>query len=308
MRVLVNGIAGFGGSAVARSLIEKGYSVRGIDMTAPSHATLLKDIIGKVDYRWKNLMDISRDDVRGCDAVLHFSAQADVPEGFSSPRYTVMNNVMGTVAALEASKGVRGLQKFILASSANAVQRPKYLPIDAEHPPNPVNPYGASKGAQELMALAWHRSYGVPVVIYRNGVIYGPNMRREIFIFKWLWNMLHSKPCVLEGGEQTRDPTYGTDAVRAWILGLEAEREAVVGETFQVSSGKEYTVGKILEECMKACGRTVKVVRKGYRPGEEGMREQFDISKARSILGYKPEVSLREGLRLTVDWMNKLNS
>ena len=183
LRVLVNGIAGFGGSTVARRLCESGYSVRGIDTTAPSHAFLLQDVIDRIDYRGMNVMDLSHDDVRGCDVALHFSAQADVPEGFSSPRYTVMNNVMGTVAALEASKGVKGLQKFILSSSANAVQLPMYLPIDAKHPPNPVNPYGASKGAQELMALAWYRSYGVPVVIYRNVVIYFPNMRREIFIF-----------------------------------------------------------------------------------------------------------------------------
>jgi nucleoside-diphosphate-sugar epimerase len=306
MRVLVNGIAGFGGSAVASSLIEKGYSVRGIDMTAPSHATLLKDIIDRVDYKWKNLMDISRDDVQGCDVVLHFSAQADVPEGFSSPRYTVMNNVMGTVAALEACRGAKGLQKFILASSANAVQRPKYLPIDSEHPPNPTNPYGASKGAQELMALAWHRSYGVPAVIYRNGVIYGPNMRREIFIFKWLWNILHGKPCVLEGGDQTRDPTYATDAVDAWILGVEADSKEVVGETFQVSYGKEYTVRRVLEECMRACGSKVRVIRRDYRPGEKGMREKFDISKAKEILGYTPRVALNDGLKQTATWIRSL--
>ena len=306
MRVLITGIAGFGGSAVAKRLVERGHSVRGVDMVAPSHAFLLQEIVDKVDYRWKNLMDLSHDDVRDCDVVLHFSAQADVPEGFSSPRYTVMNNVMGTVSALEACRGVKGLQKFILASSANAVQRPKYLPIDTEHPPNPVNPYGASKGAQELMALAWNRSYGVPVVIYRNGVIYGPNMRREIFIFKWLWNILHGKPCVLEGGGQTRDPTYGTDAVEAWILGVEANPKDVVGATFQVSYGKEYTVKTILEECMKACGQKTEVIEKEYRPGEKGMREQFDISKARKVLGYDPKVSLKNGLGLTVDWMKAM--
>ena len=306
MRVLIDGIAGFGGSAVAKRLHEMGYSIRGVDMVAPSHATLLQDIIDVVDYHWKNTVDMSHDDVRGCDVVLHFSAQADVPEGFSSPRYTVMNNVMGTVAALEASKGVKGLQKFILASSANAVQRPKYLPIDAEHPPNPVNPYGASKGAQELMCLAWHRSYGVPTVIYRNGVIYGPNMRREIFIFKWLWNILHKKPCVLEGGKQTRDPTYSSDAVDAWVLGVEADPEKVVGETFQVSFGREYTVMEILKECMRSCGKRVKVIENDYRPGEKGMRERFDISKARAVLGYAPKVPLKEGLKLTANWVQSI--
>lgn len=306
MRVLVNGIAGFGGSAVARALCEKGYSVRGLDTTAPSHAVALSDIVDKIDYRWKSLSDISRDDVRGCSVVLHFSAQADVPAGFSSPKYTVENNVLGTVCALEACRNVKGMEKFILASSANAVQRPSMLPIPPDHPPSPVNPYGASKGAQELMALAWYRSYGVPVVIYRNGVIYGPNMRREIFIYKWLWNILRGNPCILEGGEQTRDPTYSTDAVDAWLLGIEAEAKRVVGQYFQVSYGREYSVAHILSECMKACGTSVKIIRTSYRPGERGMRENFDVSKAKRTLGYSPKVSLREGLRLTVSWIRTL--
>jgi nucleoside-diphosphate-sugar epimerase len=291
---------------LASALCERGYSVRGLDTTAPSHASALSDIIDKIDYRWKSLSDISRDDVRGCSVVLHFSAQADVPAGFSSPKYTVENNVLGTVCALEACRNVKGLEKFILASSANAVQRPLVLPITPDHPPSPVNPYGASKGAQELMALAWYRSYGVPVVIYRNGVIYGPNMRREIFIFKWLWSILRGSPCVLEGGEQTRDPTYSTDAVDAWLLGVEAEAKKVVGQYFQVSYGREYSVAHILSECMKACGRRVKIIRTSYRPGEMGMRENFDVSKAKRVLGYSPKVSLKQGLRLTVSWIRTL--
>jgi len=303
---LVTGIAGFGGSALARRLIKEGYTVRGLDVVAPSHAFLLEDVIDRIDYRWKNVVDITLEDVKDCSVVLHFCAQADVPAGFTSPRYTVSNNVMGTVAALEACRGVDGLEKFMLASSANAVQRPLTLPIGPEHPPNPVNPYGASKGAQELMAWAWHRSYDVPVVVFRNGIIYGPNMRREIFIFKWLWNILQGKPCILEGGDQTRDPTYFSDTVDAWMLGIEAETENVVGQTFQVSYGTEYSVKDLLAECMKVCNTTVEVIKTPYRPGEQGMRECFDVSKAKEILGYAPKISLQEGLSLTVEWIRTL--
>lgn len=302
MRVLVTGIAGFGGSGIAEELLKRGYAVRGVDIVAPSHASSLRDIMDQIDYRWKNVMDISRGDMEGCDIVLHFCAQADVPMGFTSPGYTIYNNVMGTVSILEVCRGAK-LEKVFIASSANAVQRPKYLPIDAEHPPNPVNPYGASKGAQELMAWAWHRSYGVPIVIYRNGVIYGPKMRKEIFIYKWLWNILHDQPCLLEGGDQTRDPTFVSDTIDAWLLGIEAEPENVVGQIFQISYGKEYKVSQILKECFDAAGKKVQVIKQPYRPGEEGMREYFSIEKARKILRYKPKVGLKEGLKKTVDWM-----
>jgi nucleoside-diphosphate-sugar epimerase len=119
---------------------------------------------------------------------------------------------------------------------------------------------------------------------------------------------LHGKPCVLEGGEQTRDPTYCTDAVDAWVLGVEADPENVVGETFQVSFGKEFTARKMLEACIRACRRKVKVIEKDYRPGEKGMREQFDISKASKVLGYAPKVPLTEGLKLTTKWMQSIEA
>ena len=302
MRILVTGIAGFGGSGITKELLKRGYDVRGVDIIAPSHASSLRDVIDQIDYRWKNVIDMSREDLKGCDIVLHFCAQADVPMGFTSPWYTVYNNIMGTVSVLEACRGV-DLEKVIIASSANAVQRPMYLPLDSEHPPNPVNPYGASKGGQELVAWAWNRSYGVPIVIYRNGVIYGPGMRKEIFIYKWLWNILHNKPCILEGGDQTRDPTFVSDTLDAWILGIEAEPENVVGEVFQISYGEEYKISEILEECLDAAGRRVPVIKEPYRPGEEGMREYFSIEKAKKILGYNPKVGLKEGLKKTVEWV-----
>jgi UDP-glucuronate 4-epimerase len=306
MRVLVNGIAGFAGSAVARRLCDEGYTVRGIDQVAPSHAISLSPVLDKIDYRWKNLMDMTRDDVEGCDVVLHLAGQADVPEGFTSPKYTVSENVMGTVAALEACRHVKSLERFILASSASAVQKPEKLPVGPNHYPSPTNPYGASKGAQELMCWAWHRSYGVPIAIFRNGTIYGPGMRREIFIFKWLWNILRGKPCILEGGDQTRDPTYLSDAVDAWVLGVEAKSSVLVGRVFQVSYGKEYSLKEILKHCMKACGQRVEVIHKLYRPGEEGTREKFDISASKSILRYRPKVTLDEGLSKTIGWMKSL--
>jgi UDP-glucose 4-epimerase len=306
LRVLITGISGFGGSGIAKKLLEKGFLVRGIDVTAPHHAVLLREVIDQIDYKWKSNFDVKREDITDCDVVLHLAAQADVPMSFTSPAWTIYNNVMGTVSVLEACKKARRLQKFILASSANAVQTPRYLPIDTEHPLSPSNPYGASKGAQELMAWAWYRSFNVPICIYRNGVSYGENMRREVFIFKWLWNIINDKPCVLEGGNQTRDPTYISDMLDAWILGIEAERDKVVGQVFQISYGKEYKVSEILSQCFRACNKTVPTIEKPYRPGEKHMREYFDISKATKVLGYHPKVPLEAGLKLTAKWVRTL--
>jgi UDP-glucose 4-epimerase len=306
LRVLITGISGFGGSGIAKKLLEEGFLVRGIDVTAPHHAVLLREVIDQIDYKWKSNFDVKREDIADCDIVLHLAAQADVPMSFTSPAWTIYNNVMGTVSVLEACKKARRLQKFILASSANTVQTPKYLPIDTEHPLSPSNPYGASKAAQELMAWAWYRSFNVPICIYRNGVSYGENMRREIFIFKWLWNIINDKPCVLEGGNQTRDPTYISDTLDAWMLGIEAEPDKVVGQVFQISYGKEYKVSEILSQCFRACNKTVPIIEKPHRLGEKHMRECFDISKATRVLGYHPKVPLEAGLKLTAKWVRTL--
>jgi len=275
-------------------------------MTAPLHASLLADVLDQIDYRWKSVFDISREDVEDCDIVLHFAAQPDVPMGFSSPRWTIYNNVMGTTAVLEACRDVKRIEKVLVASSGNAVQRPLYLPIDEKHPPNAVNPYGASKACQEIIAFAYHRAYNIPVVVYRNGVIVGKGMRREIFIFRWLYNILQNKPIIVEGypiADQTRDITHVSDTLAAWLLGIEAKPEKVVGELFQISYGQELSVEEIAKLCMKVCGREVPIIRKPHRAGEKGMRELFDTSKARKILGYDPKIPPEKTIQLTKEWI-----
>ena len=120
--------------------------------------------------------------------VAHLSAQPDTPMAFDSPRYTVMQNVWGTVELLEAVRRAGGVSKVLFAASGNELGRPLYLPMDEDHPLTPHNPYGFSKAAAELAMWAWHRAYGIPSVVLSTGVVIGPNMRREVFIFKWLWN------------------------------------------------------------------------------------------------------------------------
>ena len=304
MRCLVTGGSGFGGCGLVERLLDRGYKVTVIDIVAPSHAENLREVIDhpNLRYVWKSVHDIDIRDIEGHDVVVHFAAQADVPMSFPSPIWTVWENAIGTVRVLEAIKGV-GIDRFLLPSSGNVFGRAAYVPIDERHPLTPHNPYAASKACQEMLAYAYWRAYAVPVVVMRNGVVIGERMRREIFVFKWLYNILQDKPIIVEGGKQTRDPCYVGDTVNAWLLAIEAPREKVVGETFQVSRGKEYTLEEIASEAMKVAGKEVPIKYEPYRPGEEGMRECFDISKARNVLGYEPRVDLTEALEKTAAWI-----
>ena len=308
--VLVTGAAGFGGSYLTRALLQEGHPVTALDVVPPSHAPLLSREIGRpnLHYLWKSVQDIQPSDVEGHSVVVHMAAQPDTPLAFDSPRFTVTQNVDGTVALLEAIRRADCVSKVIFAGSGNEIGRPLYLPIDEEHPLTPHNPYGFSKAAAELAMWAWHRAYGVPVVVMATGVVIGPNMRREVFIFKWLWNALHGDPIVVEGGEQTRDIAFIDDVVSAWMLAIGAPDDSVVGQKFFVGSGVERKVTDLAFTCRTAAGISVPVTFREYRPGEEGQREAFTIQKARDTLGYNPRVYAEEAIDRTATWVRKLAS
>jgi len=304
MKILITGGAGFGGSGLAKELLARGHKVTILDLVAPNHAESLKEVMENPNFKyiWQATFDVKPEDINGHEIICAFNAQADVPLGFTSPAYTFYQNTVGLIYVLEAVKKT-GCEKFLLPSSGNVFGRPPKIPIDETCPPVPHNIYSASKISQEAIAWAYYRSYGIPIVIFRNGIIYGEGMRRNIFIYIWLKNLLQGKPIVVEGGDQTRDPCYVTDTLDAWIRAIEAPKQKVVGEIFQISTGKEYKVKEIAKICTKIIPG--KIIYTDYRPGEKGQRECFDISKARRILGYNPKVDLEEGLLKTKEWVEK---
>ena len=301
--VLIVG-AGFAGSRLAKELLQRGDRVGTLDFLAPMENEKTWELQEYPDftYNWKALQDLTAHDLEGFDTVIHLAAQADVPMGFRSPKWTVEQNVMGTVCLLEACKEVK-LDRLIYAGSGNEWGRGLYFPIDENHPLTPHNPYAFSKAAAELAMWSYNRCYDVPVVVMSNGCVIGPGMRKEIFIFKWLFNILRGRPVVLEGGDQTRDITYADDVIQAWRLAIDAGRDTVVGQKFQVSYGREMAVEKLLETCFEVCEREVPIIRKPYRPGEAGQRECFNNTKAKEKLGYAPKVDPEEAIRRTRDWM-----
>ncbi len=307
-RVLITGVAGFGGSSLAGALLAQGYDVTGLDIAPPSHAGLLRRELSDpgFHYLWKSVQDIQAKDMEGHSVVVHLAAQPDAPLAFESPRYTVMQNIEGTVALLEAVRQAGCVSKLMFAASGNEIGRALYLPIDEEHPLTPHNPYGFSKAAAEMALWAWRLSYGVPSIVMNTGVVVGPNMRREVFIFKWLWNALRGQPIVVEGGKQTRDLVFIDDVVEAWMLVIRAPAEKVAGHKFFVGSGEEYTIEGLARICRDTIGSSVPVEHVGYRPGEEGHREAFSVEKARRTLGYAPKVSPVEAVALTAEWVRSL--
>lgn len=304
-RIVVIGGAGFGGSGLVKRLLKQGSDVKVIDAVAPLMADALASVLDhpNFQYRWQAAQDLRPGDFESYDRVVHLAAQADVPMGHASPRYTVMQNVDVTVHLLETVRQVRSVKQFLYAGSGNEWGRALYFPVDEEHPLTPHNPYAFSKAAAEMACWAWHRCYNVPVTIMSNGIVTGPGMRRNIFLFIWLRNIFLGRPLIIEGGDQTRDVTYVGDVLDAWELALRTPLEKTVGQKFQVSYGEEHSVLELAQMCMDVTGRMVPLEFRAYRPGEQGQREYFSTEKARSVLGYAPQVSPKEAIYRTAVWM-----
>ncbi len=312
--VYIVGGAGFGGSGLAKHLLERGHKITVMDRVGPLQAPLLRPIIDRIDYQWSSMLDVTPAHLKDQDIVIHLAAQADVPYGFVGPRQTVMDNVLGTVCLLEALKDAPWVERVIYAGSGNEFGRAEYLPIDENHPLTPHNPYSFSKAAAEMAFRAYRLSYDIPVVYMSNGAVIGPNMRREIFIYKWLRQIALGKPLLIEGGDQTRDVTHVDDVVQAWIAAVEAPADDVIGEKFQVSYGEEHSIDDLATMCIQVAWKEAKrnggpglertgMSRVPHRPGEKGQRELFTNEKARRVLGYDPVISPEEGIARTWEWV-----
>jgi len=305
--VLVTGGAGFVGSHLVDMLIQRDLSVTVLDNMFTGTVANLSRHIGKRNFRLKK-EDVRharklREEVKSSNMVFHLAALVDVQRSVKDPLLTNEINVLGTLNLLECCRSA-DIDLLVYASSCAVYGDSGEGRVCERVPPRPISPYAASKLAAEDYCLAFHRTYGLPVICLRFFNIYGPRQRVGPYagvVPKFVQRLLLNQPPIIYGdGKQSRDFVSIRDAVRA--CGLSLERRKAIGQTINIGSGTSTTVNHLAGLLIDLTHRThIKPI---HRPAREGeVRHSLaDISLAQKALGYRPTVSLRKGLLEYLEW------
>jgi UDP-glucose 4-epimerase len=309
--VLVTGAAGFIGSHVARRLLELGVAVRGIDAFTDYYDRELKEA-NIADLTVRDGFELIETDLATCDpdpllagvdAVVHLAAQAGVRASWGTSFETYIDcNIRSTQRLLEASKD-RPLERFVYASSSSVYGETDDLPMRESGRTNPVSPYGVTKLAAEHLAVLYQRSYGVPTVSLRYFTVYGPGQRPDMAFHRFIRAALDDEPITVYGdGQQTRDFTYVDDIVAGTIAAAERGGD---GEVYNLGGGSRVTLNRAIDVIENALGTTIRREHVGAARGD--VTDTLAANeKARRDLGFRPSVTLEDGVRAQCAWMRSL--
>lgn len=299
MRILVTGGAGFIGTNLVRRLSRQGHEVAVFDDLSVGRRENLAGLT--VEFIAGDVLDLSavRLAVRDREAIVHLAAQTGVPGSLEDPRRDCEVNVLGTLNMLEAARQAE-VRRVVFASS-NAPLGRQSPPADPDKAPLPVSPYGASKLAGEGYCLAYHGSWGLGTVVLRFANVYGPRSEHKASVVaRFFKDILDKRRITLDGdGSQTRDFLFVEDLCRAVELSLDSD---LAGEVLQVATGMETAIRDLAERVINITGHDVRVETGPARRGDV-QRNYSSIAKIEALLGWRPEVSLDDGLERTWTWL-----
>jgi UDP-glucose 4-epimerase len=308
--VLVTGGAGFIGSHLVRRLLREGYRVRVLDDFFSGKRDNLADTIEDIELIVGSMADqeVATRATAGVDTVLHQGAIPSVPRSVRDPLASNHANVTGTLTMLTAARDAK-VRRFVYAASSSAYGDTPTLPKVETMPTDPRSPYAAAKLAGENYCKSFYRVYGLETVCLRYFNVFGPrqdpNSEYAAVIPKFILAMLEGRPITIQGdGEQSRDFTYIDNNVEGNLLAMYAS--GAPGEVFNLACGERFTLNQMVQNLSEIMGIAPQIE---YLEGRTGdvKHSLADITKARTILGYNPGVSFREGLARTVEYFRSLH-
>ncbi len=313
MRCLVTGVAGFVGSHLAERLLADGHEVCGIDGFINYYPRFIKERNLEGPRSWKhftfvegNLLTLDLEPVLdGVDWIFHQAAQAGVRTSWGQEfaRYEDCN-VLATQRLLEAAVLIKGLRRFVYASSSSVYGDTTVLPVNEAVTPQPVSPYGVTKLAAEHLCKLYQRNFGVPAVSLRYFTVYGPRQRPDMAFHRFCKAVLERRPLVVYGdGHQTRDFTFISDVIEANIGA--ATSESAVGQVMNIAGGSRVSLQYVIQLLREISGFSLRETFDAEQHGD--VRDTFaDTTLAESLIGYRPVVSLCEGLAQEFTYITSL--
>jgi nucleoside-diphosphate-sugar epimerase len=303
---LVTGVAGFIGSNLADALLDRGYTVRGIDTFVTGTSENLDTLEDHAEFSFSEV-DIRDEDrvadiMEGVDYVFHQAAVPSVPRSVEDPVTTTDANCTGTATVLDEARRA-DVDTVVVASSSSVYGSSEELPKVETMPETPESPYALSKYYTEKFALQCSDFYDIDTVALRYFNVFGPRQDPEgeyaAVIPKFVNLMLDGeRPIIFGDGEQSRDFTYIDNVVQANVLAAEGD---ATGEAFNVACGGRVTINELVEYLNELLGTDIDPVYDDPRPGDVP-HSMADISKAEELLGYEPEVDFEGGLRRTIEY------
>lgn len=313
-KILVTGADGFIGSHLVEALVRAGHDVRAFVLynSIGSWGWLDRaptDVQGRFEVFAGDIRDENgvRVATAGCDTVLHLAALIGIPYSYHSPSTYVDTNVKGTLNVLQAARDL-GVGRVVHTSTSEVYGTAQYVPIDENHPLQGQSPYSASKIGADQMALAYHRSFEVPVVVCRPFNTFGPRQSARAVIPSVIGQIAAGQRRLKIGAlTPTRDFTYVSDTV-AGFMAL-ASCDAAVGEVVNLGTGFEISIGDTVRLIAQVMGAEIELEQDDQRlrpEKSEVNRLCSNRDKVLRLAGWQPELAgaegFRKGLKLTARW------
>ena len=313
VRALVTGADGFIGSHLTELLVLSGYKVKALSQyNSFNNWGWLEDVNCKdqIEVLAGDIRDphYCKEIVRNVDIIFHLAALIAIPYSYVAPNSYVDTNINGTLNICQAAKE-NGNIRVIHTSTSEVYGTAQYVPIDEKHPLQPQSPYSASKIAADAMAMSFYNAFNLPVTVARPFNTYGPRQSARAVIPTIITQIANGlKEIKLGDTSPTRDFNYVEDICRGFLL--IANNDKSIGETINIGSNSEISIGSTLELIKELMKSDVKFVtdEERIRPkNSEVFRLCCDNTKIEKLTGFKTQVDIKEGLQRTIDWFTQLN-
>lgn len=308
-KTLVTGAGGFIGSHLVEALVRMGAKVSVfIRYNSRSDLGLLDRLPKKINQELEvfagDLKDPEalRRPVKGCEIVFHLGSLIAIPYSYTNPMDFVQTNIVGSANLLSACLW-NNVEKIVHTSTSEVYGTAIYCPMDEKHPLQAQSPYSATKIAADKLAESYCRAFGIPVAIARPFNTYGPRQSSRAVIPTIILQALHGDKIMLGSVEPKRDFMYVEDTVSGLIEVAKSVQS--VGEVINIGCGREISIAELAQVILSVMGKEATILKEERRVRPEKSeveRLMCNNSKAMELLGWEPRISLKEGLRRTIDW------